>query len=956
MAQFDTSAPLFQGDELGELRGDDSLLKPGDLVELSSEGSRRPVLAVCLGRFNGYEHYYTSSAKWFYGLGLRTLFTIRGFASPDEIAPVIAELPDRAASLEDLNILQDLGHAPSREAGSKLLLKMLQFVQTSESIYQDHAGTLDASSSFIGDPKKHRYLTLYEIAEFLLDERLKDHNGVFAPAALYAVHRSLMLDEVFFRPLRTMGHRRSYIFEVSPLSEVEIIQEVDEMARVYLDTPPDERKGLSLSKFIETARKAIDESRKRRQWSQTGIIGPSTTEEPQLPEWSSTDIQILRFMELWAGYQKFPNYSRLQCSGSAILRAMDRYQDALQLSPAAGWTFLQEVSWIPPWEIPARYNVRFPDVELKRGGGFVRPAAATLEQHLTSDIFADARKDWEGVTAYCIDSEATMDIDDAVSLEKTSVPGQYWIHVHVADPASSFAAGTPVAKYAELIPETIYLPGHFERMLPSNISQEKFSLAPDKPCLTFSALVNEEGQVLENQITPGRMKEVVYMTGEDVAAAIGETRADPVPSSDKIAVGPEPQPSPAPPRKMTRSTDLTREQLAELTKLSELGQAIQTIRLQRGATPFFQPRPEAAVYFDQVTQSDQDNFVVTSGDPSIRVGYASRTATALVEHAMRLAGEVAARWCHDRGIPIPYRTQPLAAQNASLIQQYTRDVFYPLLEAGVRPGDAQWRHLRALLGGDEISTTAGPYFTLGVDMYTRATSPLRRFSDLIVHWQIEAAILHERRTGRSLLLDNKNEGQGIGKANTEAEANRKDEDDDSNSVAAVDADDSNNFLPFSLDRLNRMLPMLRMREQLTRTLTRRDGADQWILQALVRAWQFGEAALPETFRFEVVHVAGRRSIIGRLDWFERPALMRSDGLEGIARMVDVRIGDVFRVRLRDVNVHAKQIFVEAVERLESVDASVDAGPHGKQAEKGNVTAPVTEGVEAAAASAAATTI
>lgn len=34
MAQFDASAPLFQGDELGELRADGSLLTPGDLVEL----------------------------------------------------------------------------------------------------------------------------------------------------------------------------------------------------------------------------------------------------------------------------------------------------------------------------------------------------------------------------------------------------------------------------------------------------------------------------------------------------------------------------------------------------------------------------------------------------------------------------------------------------------------------------------------------------------------------------------------------------------------------------------------------------------------------------------------------------------------------------------------------------------------------------------------------------------
>ena len=887
---------------------------------ISSEGSRRPVLAICLGRFNGYEHYYASSGKWFSGLGVRTLFVIHNFASFAEIEPIIAELPSTETPLENLNTLQDLGHGPSRATASKLLLRMLEFVQSSEAIYQANAGTLDASSSFIGDPERHRYLTLHEIADLLLPKELKDGDK-FNPSALYAVHRSLLQDEVFFRPLKVTGHRRSYLFEISPLSEVRIVQRVENMVREYLDgmqSDKSQRGGSSIMpNFIKTARKAIDQSRKHRQWSETGIIGPSKTEGSQLPEWSDPELQILQFMELWAGYQLFPNYSRLQCTGSAILRAIGRYQDAEALSPSTGWTFLQEVRWIPPWEIPARYRVRFPEVEIKRGGGYTRPSFGMLDQHLKSDVFADSRKDWEGVTAYCIDSESTMDIDDGVSLEKTSVPGQYWIHVHVADPASCIAAETPVAKYAELIPETIYLPGHFERMLPSGISQEKFSLAPGRPCLTFSALVNDNGLVLEHQVTPGRLKDVVYMTGEDVASAIGETRADPVVGVDELAIGPAPQTKP-PPRKMTRPADLTPEQLSELTKLSELGKAIQAIWLQKGATPFFQPRAEAAAYFDAVSQSatKDDNFILTTGDPSIRIAYAQRGgSTELVEHAMRLAGEVAARWCHERGIPIPFRTQPHAVQNAALIQQYTRDVFYPLLERGVRPDDGQWRHLRALLGGDEISTAAGPYFTLGADMYTRATSPLRRFSDLIVHWQIEAAILHERRTGRSLVLPP--DANGISSSSSSSSSSREDSDD--------------SFLPFSRARLDRMLPMLRMREQQARALTRRDGADQWILQALVRAWRFGEAPLPDTFQFSVVHVAGRRSVLGRLDWFDRPALLRSDALGGVARMVDVRVGDVFKVRLRDVNVHAKRILVEAVELLERAGGggSGDDGGSGK---------------------------
>ncbi|KAI2468037.1 RNB-domain-containing protein [Annulohypoxylon bovei var. microspora] len=895
MVSFEVASPLFDGDELGDLRAEDSNLKPGDMVELSSDSSRRPMMALFLGRFNGYDHFYTNSGKWFSGLGIKTLFIVNNFVEPSELQPVIDELPPSATPLEALNALHDLNHNPSRAIGAELLRKMLLFAHDAEAVYQENAGTLDASSSFIGDPVKHRYLTLHEIAELLLPKSYQK-NGKFKPEALYAVHRALLQDEVFFRPLRQTGHKRSYLFEISPLSEVRTVQRAEAMVREYLERETQPSNGTTnvespVRHFINSARELIDQSRTNREWTKASIIGPSTKAKsasaPIKPEWSEKDIELLQFMELWASYQKFPSYSRLQCYGSAILRALDRYQDAENLSASTGWSFLQEIGWIPSWEIPARYSIRFPGVEIKRGGGYVRPFMGNLARHLKSDTLATMRKPWDGLTAYCIDSEATMDIDDAVSIERTSDPEKHWIHVHVADPASQIKAKTPVAKFAELIPETIYLPGHFERMLPTNIGQENFSLAPDRPCLTFSALISKDGALVDYKITPGILKDVVYMTGEDVALAIEDKRKDPVLKETEIVLGPIPKAKP-PPRQMTRPGDLNEHQKDELALLSTLGKAVQAHRLSQGATPFFQPRPEAQAYFDHLPKHELENFLSLVGDPSIRIGYSSPTATDLVENAMKLAGEVAARWCHSRGIPIPYRTQPHAMRNAELVRQYTSDVFYPLLKEGIRPDDNQWRQLRALIGSDEITTIPGPHFTLGVSMYTKVTSPLRRFSDLIVHWQIEGALLEEERRGASLA------------GNTE-----------------------DSFLPFSREQLDRMLPMIRVREKQARALAGGIGGDQWILQALVRAWRFGEAVIPPTFRFSVVHVNGRRSIMGKLDWFERSATLRPDAMNDVVRIADVRVGDVYEVKLRDVNVHANRILVEALSVVEKASADVE---------------------------------
>ncbi|KAI1356318.1 hypothetical protein F5Y01DRAFT_267029 [Xylaria sp. FL0043] len=890
--QFSTedSSPLFAGDELVDLRSDDAMLNVGDLVELSSEGSRRPIVAICLGRINGYEHFYTINGKWFSALGIKTLFVINNFATLDEVKPVIDALPSVEVSIETLNRFQDLGEGPSREAGAVLLRKMLFFVQRAEAVYQANAGTLDASSAFIGDPVKHRYLTLHEITDLLLPDTNK-YGGKFSPQSLYAVHRALLQDEVFFRPLRQTGHKRSYLFEISPLSEVRIIQKVEKIVRDHLGMKHKDRAARwpaenPLESFVSNAQRMIDASRKNREWSDSGIIGPSPKPVLEKPNWSEMDLEILQFIELWASYQKFPQYSSLQTLGSALLRALDRYEEARGYVPATGWSFLQEVGWIPPWEIAARYSVRFPGVEIKRGGSYVRPFMGMLDRHLKKDILSLIRRPLRGMTTYCIDDITAREIDDAVSLERTSNPEEYWIHVHVADPASSFGADTPVAKYAELIPEAIYLPGHLEPMLPESIVHARFSLAPFRPCLTFSALVNTDGTVLKERITANVLDNVVYMTYEDAASAIGEAGEGPYTETVQAAPSAAPEIQAAN-RKMTRPDDLTEDQKNDLATLSQLGKAIQAKRLEKGATPFFTPHPTATVDFGGVKQTESDGFISTTGDPSIHVHYTQRSGTALVENAMKLANEVAARWCYERGIPIPYRTQPHALRNADLVQQYARDVLNPLLNSGVRPDEKVWQHMRSLVGADEISTTPGPHFTLGSDMYTKATSPLRRFGDLIVHWQIEAALLEEKRLKRKLLGKSSHKKNG----------------------------DDLSFLPFSRERLDRMLPMLRLREKQARALTNVEGADQWILQAMVRAWRFKDGSLPDTFKLTISHLA-RSNFTGQLDWFERRAVLKYDALNNVALNADVRIGDVFEVRLTDINVHSRQIFVEALRLLE----------------------------------------
>ena len=129
--------------------------------------------------------------------------------------------------------------------------------------------------------------------------------------------------------------------------------------------------------------------------------------------------------------------------------------------------------------------------------------------------------------------------------------------------------------------------------------------------------------------------------------------------------------------------------------------------------------------------------------------------------------------------------------------------------------------------------------------------------------------------------------------------------------------------------------MLRVRERTMRALDNVKGNTEWMLQALVRAWKFPEqdqaatstgaqeqkptaTVLPPTFRFTISDVLGRRAAHGQLDWFDVRATLLPEGLGRASglRMAELRAGDVLEVKLSDVNVHRRQVRVEALRKVE----------------------------------------
>ena len=97
----------------------------------------------------------------------------------------------------------------------------------------------------------------------------------------------------------------------------------------------------------------------------------------------------------------------------------------------------------------------------------------------------------------------------------------------------------------------------------------------------------------------------------------------------------------------------------------------------------------------------------------------------MVAETMLMAGEAVARFAQDRGIPIPFVAQP--APESPQVPQ----------------GLAEMYAYRRQLKPSQAKCTPEPHAGLGLQHYCRATSPLRRYLDLVTHQQLRAHLRGE---------------------------------------------------------------------------------------------------------------------------------------------------------------------------------------------------------------------
>jgi exoribonuclease-2 len=230
-------------------------------------------------------------------------------------------------------------------------------------------------------------------------------------------------------------------------------------------------------------------------------------------------------------------------------------------------------------------------------------------------------------------------------------------------------------------------------MLPPVISEGGASLLPGecRAAVSFFATIDETGTLMGWEIAPSAIRSrtrVTYEQASEAVRGLGEAR-------QRLAEA------------------LGASTLEQIGLLHGLATKLEAWRIAMGAHVIRAPEVDITVESD--------------GTPSLKRLEGDDPGRILVSEMMILASRIAALFCIENHVPCIYRRQP------------PTDEPFPAVTGG--PYDpVAVRRARRGLRRSESGLAPGRHFALGLDAYAQATSPIRRYQDLVIHRQIKSVL------------------------------------------------------------------------------------------------------------------------------------------------------------------------------------------------------------------------
>ncbi len=327
------------------------------------------------------------------------------------------------------------------------------------------------------------------------------------------------------------------------------------------------------------------------------------------------------------------------------------------------------------------------------------------------------RVDLRHIPLVTIDGADARDFDDAVHAE-TLDGGGWRITVAIADVSWYVRPGSPLDREAENRGNSVYFPDRVVPMLPEALSNDLCSLRPDGDCACMAAVMDfdAEGNKKSHRFVRGLMRSAARLIYEDVQAAIDGNPND--------QTGPLLEPV--------------------LKPLYAAYKALAAARAKRG--------PLELEMAERVFEMDEERRQVQGVAPRSRLD-----SHRLIEDFMIAANVAAAETLIDKLAPCLFRIHD--APDPGRVESLTG----VLGEMGIKPSASaitqprQFTDLVRKAEGTKYAVLVSElvlraqaqavyhpdnigHFGLALARYAHFTSPIRRYSDLIVHRSLIATM------------------------------------------------------------------------------------------------------------------------------------------------------------------------------------------------------------------------
>ena len=541
---------------------------------------------------------------------------------------------------------------------------------------------------------------------------------------LFAVHKHLMAKNTEF-VIRAASSMQLQEFDVRPLSHIKKMNLVIDWVKT---------KNPTLTSFAEKATAIVDISRKLIVDSKGQMPSPAMI---NTPSFSDNDRAILFFLDQYIQYTPPIYKSPFDAFAPSIMKMIPRYNDP-SITTAVVQRFLTEIGVRAPWQDMIPEDRRFEVYKKSEPSLLDNIVPERLEIPPVQSI---ERFDFGDTPVYVVDDEGAKELDDGVSYEAIpDDPSSGWVHVHIADPTALVKPNDTIAQRARARMETVYFTLDTYSMLPEDIVNNGMSLGStphsDKGqnVLTFSCRINSNGDITEYKVRAGLVKNVVILKYSEVDAIIGGNDQNHIfyPFSASVS----------------ESKPDVGHLLAHKDNLTTLFALSQRQVKARSLLPIFGwSQPHANV---SITPSNLPKLTVDVDAPRLFRGFPAMKysvtdylhmesgARSMVAEFMKSACRVASRFCNEHNIPAIRRS----VGEIQATEEDIRDLLAKRNEHNFVEAVDVWK-AGIKIGEGTYTLKPAQHWILGIpegEGYVRVTSPLRRFQDMVMHWQIKHAL------------------------------------------------------------------------------------------------------------------------------------------------------------------------------------------------------------------------